>query len=147
MLNYYVYIIQSGDRPKSPIKIGVSSNIDKRVSDLQTGNPHPLKVMAAIECRDKKDAYKLENLIHRKLTRYRMKGEWFRGCYINFKEIFGSYSNSTGIHHELMPVKKLNCKDSKIKNLEAEIKILKSENRRLVMDMEEYLDSQISEFE
>ncbi len=143
-MDWFVYIIQSGDRPKSPIKIGVSSNVDKRVAELQTGNPYPLKVLASITCRSKSDAYGLENFIHKKLRKHRMKGEWFKQGNIDFDNLFSHYHKTTGIIHELNPVSKMNCKDGEIKRLKGIIKGLRKENERLRNDIDEYLDGDIS---
>lgn len=142
---YKVYIIQSGNKPRSPIKIGVTHSLDRRVEALQTGNPYPLKVLAAIVCKNKSDAYSLESFFHRCLRKHRMQGEWFKQGAINFKSIFNSYREKSGIHHDLLPVQKLKCKDSTIRKLMDENKRLRGKNNKLIQDMEEYLDRNIME--
>jgi hypothetical protein len=67
-----VYFI-STDAPDSPIKIGHTTlPVEDRLCSLQTGNPHPLKVLACVEA----DIYR-ENGFHRLFASARIKGEWF----------------------------------------------------------------------
>ena len=65
-----LYIIQSD--VTGMIKIGRSSNPQKRLKQLQTGNPNCLKLIASF----KGEGWK-EKLIHEELKRWRKKGEWF----------------------------------------------------------------------
>ena len=69
-----VYIIRQGDTRL--FKIGVSNNPMRRLKNLQTGNPHPLKMMFSVACHGL-SAYEAEALIHRHLSKERVKGEWF----------------------------------------------------------------------
>lgn len=74
----YVYFIKAGRRKRAPVKIGVASNIERRLATLQTGNHRELLLLAAIKCETKHDAYRLESMFHRMLKRHKMRGEWFR---------------------------------------------------------------------
>jgi len=74
----YVYLIRSG-RKKGAIKIGVASNIEKRISELQTGNPAELCLVASIPCSSRKHAYDIEKGLHKRLRRWHIRGEWFDG--------------------------------------------------------------------
>lgn len=65
------------NRKKGPIKVGVTMDIDERLRSLQTANPYELKVLASICCKSKRHAFELEQDIHVKLKRYRVRGEWF----------------------------------------------------------------------
>ena len=65
-----LYIIQSD--MSGNIKIGRSKDPQKRLKQLQTGNPNKLKLIAFFEGEGWK-----EKIIHEKLRRYRLKGEWF----------------------------------------------------------------------
>lgn len=74
----YVYFIKAGKNKKAPIKIGVATNIERRLATLQTGNHLELFLLAAIKCDSKSHAYGLESMFHRMLKRHKMRGEWFR---------------------------------------------------------------------
>lgn len=71
----YVYFIQIGQ--KGLIKIGVATNVEARLKNLQTANPDKLNVIAKIGCKSKLDAYTLENDLHKKFSYLRKNGEWF----------------------------------------------------------------------
>ncbi len=69
----YIYAIgTTGNRQK----IGFSSNPDKRVKTLQTGNAEPLTVHYCFEVSESVAA-KFEKHIHREYNHRRIKGEWF----------------------------------------------------------------------
>ena len=86
-----VYFIACGGVGSSTTKIGVTSDLQKRIDSLQTGNPYRLRCIAYIECHKKEDAYKLENYLHRKLKRFRLMGEWFRSGSWDLKELLDKY--------------------------------------------------------
>jgi hypothetical protein len=65
-----LYIIQSGET--GAIKIGRTSDIETRISSLQTGCPYPLRLILLVE------GYgHIERELHHKLRSYRTQGEWF----------------------------------------------------------------------
>ena len=53
-------------------KIGYSYEPDKRLKELQTGNPFPLRLVKVVN-----GDYGDEGKIHRSLSLYRLNGEWF----------------------------------------------------------------------
>ena len=69
----YVYFAQAG----ASVKIGVADNIDKRLKDLQTGNPIKIRLIAYIPALSKAHAYQIEHGLHRKFISYNVNGEWF----------------------------------------------------------------------
>jgi len=71
----YVYFIRAGHT--GPIKIGVASNVDRRLDTLQTGNHMELFLVAKIKCQSKTHAYSIENALHKKFKGKRIRGEWF----------------------------------------------------------------------
>jgi len=73
-MKYYVYVVTS---TKKYFKIGVAKNPDRRLSELQTGNPEPLQIEILIQCPSEKAAYGLESLLHRRFSRRRVRNEWF----------------------------------------------------------------------
>tara|TARA_B100000035_G_scaffold269211_1_gene242999 strand:- start:370 stop:675 length:306 start_codon:yes stop_codon:yes gene_type:complete len=65
-----LYIIQSD--VTGMIKIGRSKDPQKRLKQLQTGNPNKLKLIVEF----KEQGWK-EKILHEKLNKYRLEGEWF----------------------------------------------------------------------
>ena len=56
------------------IKVGRALNPFQRMTELQTGCPKPLRLLACVYV---KDAAGYERRIHELLERYRSHGEWF----------------------------------------------------------------------
>lgn len=55
-------------------KIGITTNIDKRISDLQTGNPFLIQL---VFFKIVNDASALESKLHKKYKNKNVLGEWF----------------------------------------------------------------------
>jgi hypothetical protein len=139
---YTVYFIQAG-KNGSPVKIGVTSDLDERMRTLQTANPYPLTCKAAIPCFDKAVAYKLESYLHRSLHKHRMQGEWFKNNFGNLKKLVAKYE---AMKHESFPVIATDFKDNKerlVCDLQKENKKLRYENKKLNDEIEQMLDEQI----
>lgn len=64
-----IYFIKS----KSFVKIGVASDPNVRLKELQTGNPFKLKIAATIP-----GHFVTEKELHSVFDRFRLEGEWFR---------------------------------------------------------------------
>jgi|SRR5690349_23447382 len=71
-----VYVIQADE--DGPVKIGVSSNPERRLAQLQTGNPARLVLVAVFLCTTWLIARTLEAAVHLALAPFRLAGEWFR---------------------------------------------------------------------
>lgn len=71
----FLYVIGAG-QTDNPTKIGVASNVENRLRELQTGNPQPLKVLFSVEL-DPEIVRKAEAACHRLLDKCRLYGEWF----------------------------------------------------------------------
>jgi len=67
----YIYFVQG--ECGGPIKIGYSTDIEKRIKTLQTGYPDVLGILYLIPG-DMAD----EEELHKELAYYRMRGEWFK---------------------------------------------------------------------
>ena len=68
-----LYIIQS--RVTGAVKVGRSDNPERRLSQLQTGCPHSLKIILIVE-----NGGTLEKHVHDLLIKYKTRnhgGEWF----------------------------------------------------------------------
>ena len=66
----FLYFIQSSN--KGEIKIGRSKNPEKRLRNLQTGNPNKLRIVASLEGLGWR-----EKDLHDQLKKWRGSGEWF----------------------------------------------------------------------
>jgi predicted GIY-YIG superfamily endonuclease len=71
--NSFVYLIASD---AGPLKIGKADNVKRRLATLQTSSFAKLHL---VDYRPvpTTDALSIESRIHKKLAKYRMKGEWF----------------------------------------------------------------------
>jgi hypothetical protein len=67
----WVYFVQMTEAKY--IKVGVATNIKKRMASLQNGNPERLILL----CKTRGDQ-RLERMVHTYLREHRMSGEWFR---------------------------------------------------------------------
>lgn len=73
MTGGYVYLIC--DPATEHYKIGVTKgSIEKRILELQTGNPTELHVTNHYKARY---PYRMEKMLHSKFSRYKVHGEWF----------------------------------------------------------------------
>ena len=72
-----IYIISDGEL----VKIGFSSNVKRRLKQLQTGNPKTLKLIATFDYKPRGRITEriMERRIHYLLRQFkiRRKGEWF----------------------------------------------------------------------
>lgn len=86
----HLYIVKSGTLKNAPVKIGVAVNVEKRITELQTGNPSELILMYKIPMNSRAHAYSVEARLHREFKRHCILGEWFRARVvhkINVKEL------------------------------------------------------------
>ncbi len=66
----YVYLLSCEDK----YKIGYSKNVERRIKQLDT-RPYPL----TLETKIYSDvAYDIEQYLHRRLSKYRLQGEWYK---------------------------------------------------------------------
>ena len=69
----YLYIVKGADA----IKIGVACNVNRRIAQLQTGNPNSLELMGLIYFPNRKMAFAKEKQLHDYFQNAKRKGEWF----------------------------------------------------------------------
>lgn len=69
----HVYIIHDID--SDIYKIGISKNIKTRLSNLDTSNPHNLKIYKTYKL---KNAKGMEKQLHKQYEHLNVKGEWFK---------------------------------------------------------------------
>ncbi len=135
-LNYGVYFIYCGDHKNAPVKIGVTSDIENRVSALQTGNPYQLECKAFIPCANKDQAYRLESFFHRQFRKSRMIGEWFKLYRFNLKVLMDKFSSI-----ETTPLKKQGV--NIVKQANKRSRELERENHELkvqIIDLEDQVE-------
>lgn len=68
----YVYLIKSME--EGYYKIGISSNVGRRINELQTGNSAELKL---IDTYQSEHANMIEKYLHKHFTYTNKVGEWF----------------------------------------------------------------------
>jgi hypothetical protein len=68
----YVYFVRTGDA----IKIGIATDINKRIVSIQVGNPHKIELLHTINTSDD-EARKIESHIHELFKKTHLNGEWF----------------------------------------------------------------------
>ena len=61
---------------KDTVKIGVATDMEERIKDMQTGNPYPLKILYSLPATTKM-AYRLESQLHLIFENIQLHGEWF----------------------------------------------------------------------
>lgn len=68
-----VYLVQVGDAANAPVKIGVATDVQQRLADLQTSSPYPLTLRAVFPGA----GGAMEAWLHTRFAAYRLHGEWF----------------------------------------------------------------------
>lgn len=72
---YYLYAI--GDKMR--VKLGYSSNINRRIKNLQTASAKKLECKWRFFCGDdEENAREMEKKLHRSCDAHHVRGEWFR---------------------------------------------------------------------
>lgn len=66
----YLYVLQC----QNFVKIGVSKTPNRRIKQLQTGNPYKIYLLLNLKV---EDAYQAENFFHKKFKNQNSMGEWF----------------------------------------------------------------------
>ena len=69
----YLYVIGGNVKP---YKIGITTNPERRLKNLQTGHPHKLRIHYKEEIPDNQVRL-LEQTIHRVIKHRQTHGEWF----------------------------------------------------------------------
>lgn len=75
-----VYFITDG----TFVKVGITHDLKKRLSNLQTSIPYDLVPICAIECKDRFEMEGLEIKLHKQIKSKNIRGEWFS---LNSKDI------------------------------------------------------------
>jgi len=75
MQEHYLYFVQQGEN--GPVKIGITNNIESRLSSIQTGNPQKLNLLFFLPYETKSFAAKDEAYLHCLFSHLNLSGEWF----------------------------------------------------------------------
>lgn len=116
----YVYILSANGY----FKIGVTTNINKRIKALQTGCPFKIELVALLKT---DEHYKIESELHIGLEPYQTYGEWFLLDKETFNSIILDY------YFELMN-ESIVFRDDKESILEFNLKLSKQKNDKLNVD-------------
>ena len=65
-----------GHQASGPVKIGTTVNLQRRLSEIQTGHPERLSLLAHVIV--PKDRYRIEKRMHTMLASFQTTGEWFQ---------------------------------------------------------------------
>ena len=114
----YVYFVES----QGLVKIGRTNSLRSRLTTLQMGSPSRLRLIDYIIYNDHLSA---EKEWHRRLARYRVRGEWFR---IPPEEL------SNAIEAERQRI--IAELSDRISDLQATVQDLRGERDRLLLDLE-----------
>jgi len=89
---HYIYIAGKID---GPVKIGITTDVLRRMQQLKTGVPFHLQLLFAHPAGDSKRAREIERLMHDCWSEdgYKLNGEWFDICAADAIEILLSEIN------------------------------------------------------
>ena len=73
-MGHCVYIIQCNEF----YKVGLSSDHQRRILELQTGNPYKLHLRVCLVYEKRSHAAYVEKWLHENLAENRKRGEWFK---------------------------------------------------------------------
>ena len=146
MRKCFVYFIKAETGGSNyPMKIGVAFNIPKRIDAIKTGSAFKLSLISCIEMSSQKQAYDLEQYLHRYFDKLRMEGEWFRSKKINLGKALASYESESGNSAKFYNGDQsivVSSKSNDIDHLKKQNEILMNTIEKLQNDIDEYLDSQ-----
>lgn len=86
-MSYKIYLIYADTDGIGQWKVGITTNINKRLQTLRVGNPNISHVECTYDIRSREIAYMVENLVHKRFKEYKINGEWFAEQCLN-KDIF-----------------------------------------------------------
>jgi hypothetical protein len=102
MDTHYVYLIACRSESKIYIKIGLTSSIRRRLSNIQTGCPHPITHAFVVRSVYREEVQGLEKLLHILLESECLRAEWYEGTMSFFETLDTVFSriNEGGFSYE-----------------------------------------------
>lgn len=76
---HYVYLIACHGHSATYVKVGMTRNLKRRISEIQTGCPFQIANAFAISSEYWEETKGLEKLLHMLLRQQRLRGEWYEG--------------------------------------------------------------------
>lgn len=78
-MSYYIYGVAHEERSglDAPVKIGITGNLDGRLSAIRTGSPRRICLAFALNTRVKQTALVIEAAAHKHFSDRALEGEWF----------------------------------------------------------------------
>lgn len=79
---HYIYVFSTIENgvPVAPCKIGITSQLSKRLKSIQTGSPRKLEIISTVAIPHRPLVEAVEKYLHWWLSDYRLEGEWFNIC-------------------------------------------------------------------
>lgn len=105
MDDHYVYLISCKSENKTYVKIGLTSSVQRRLSNIQTGCPHPITHAFVVRSVYREEVEGLEKLLHMLLEPERLRAEWYEGTEKFFETLDKALSRINGggfVHEELL---------------------------------------------
>ncbi|UUW39876.1 hypothetical protein VP14_189 [Vibrio phage VPMCC14] len=146
-----VYLIRAGKKEHDPVKIGYTSDLDRRFCEIQVCNPYKLRLLCAIPCESKLHAQRLERFLHRQLYHgHSITGEWFNIKGRSIPKLLDKFTSCHKGHYDFpditpvsgksfnLDIKQLQKDNDKLKK---EVKRLEGMIQKMEQDQEDYLDS------
>lgn len=125
--DWKVYFVQAGSKNNSPVKIGYTQDIDRRLAEIQVHNPYPVSLLFTLPCESLDQAKKLERFLHRQLYKHNhLHGEWFLLGNISIPKLLDKFNTSHKHLNYDTEVSKQSAKSSGLS-----INSLKKENEKL----------------
>jgi hypothetical protein len=102
MDRHYVYLIACKGETKTYVKIGLTSSIQRRLSNIQTGCPHPITHAFVVRSEYREEVEGLEKLLHMLLEPECLRAEWYEGTASFFETLDAVLSriNAGGFSYE-----------------------------------------------
>ncbi|WP_081069562.1 GIY-YIG nuclease family protein [Burkholderia stagnalis] len=79
MDTHYVYLIACRGESKIYVKLGLTSSIQRRLSNIQTGCPHSITRVFVVRSVYREEVEGLEKLLHALLESECLRAEWYEG--------------------------------------------------------------------
>lgn len=90
-------------------KLGISTNIQKRIGDEQTGNPHEIKVVTFFSA-PHSYCYAFEQIWHKRLVDHNHRGEWFYLPPVLLEELTSRMRDRKVLFESIVRVIRSGCK-------------------------------------
>lgn len=107
---YSIYLICAITDNIRQWKVGLSKHPDKRIKELQTGNPNITGISCLYKISDRERAYKTEALLKAYLKPFKLRGEWIEDIALN-ETLFFEYCEK----YEIIAKSLIEIKNNKIK--------------------------------